>query len=86
MISVEEQHAAFTLVELMFGEGKRFGISLWGYFRRVMGPYLLLRFLLLPAPLAIFNNGLYVAAVTNLFLADVISNIHSFIIIATNHW
>lgn len=28
---------------------------------------------------------MYTAAVTNLFIADAVSNIHSFIIIATNH-
>jgi len=84
-VSIAEQHAAFTLVELSLGEGKKFGINFLGYFRRVMGPYLLLRFLMLPAPLALINPAFYFAAVSNLFLADVISNIHSFIIIATNH-
>ena len=50
-----------------------------------MGPYLFLRFFALPAPLLLLNPAFYWAAVTNLALSDVLSNIHSFIIIATNH-
>ena len=53
--------------------------------RRVMGPMLLLRFFALPAPLLLAGAPLYWAAVANLALADALSNIHSFIIIATNH-
>ena len=52
---------------------------------RVMGPFLLLRFLLLPAPLALINPAFYFAALANLALSDVVSNLHSFIIISTNH-
>ena len=50
-----------------------------------MGPYLLLRFFMLPAPLLLFSRAFYWTAVANLALADALSNIHSFIIIATNH-
>merc|ERR1719235_3036357 len=50
-----------------------------------MGPYLLIRFFLMPAPLALINPAFYWAAVGNLALSDALSNIHSFIIIATNH-
>ena len=55
------------------------------YVRRVMGPYLLLRFFALPAPLLLLPGGrlFYKCALINLALADVLSNIHSFIIIAT---
>merc|ERR1719258_214540 len=52
---------------------------------KVMGPYLALRFFALPLPLALINPAFYWTAVANLFLADTLSNIHSFIIIATNH-
>merc|ERR1711871_1020654 len=45
----------------------------------------LTRFFLLPAPLLALSPAFYWAAVTNLALADALSNIHSFIIIATNH-
>merc|ERR1719409_2435392 len=50
-----------------------------------MGPYLLLRFAALPAPLLLAGRPFFWAAMTNLVLADMLSNIHSFIIIATNH-
>merc|ERR1719235_1655766 len=53
-----------------------------------MGPYLLIRFALLPAPLLLVpgvGRALYATAVANLALSDALSNIHSFIIIATNH-
>merc|ERR1719440_524624 len=50
-----------------------------------MGPYLLLRFFLLPAPLLLINPAFYGRALLNLAIADAVSNLHSFIIIATNH-
>jgi len=81
-------HDAFTITSfLQLGESKKFGFGPWDYMRRVMGPYLLLRFLLLPAPLLLLPGGrlFYTNALWNLALADVVSNIHSFIIIATNH-
>merc|ERR1711990_159978 len=40
---------------------------------------------MLPAPLLLAGKSYFWAAVSNLFLADALSNIHSFIIIATNH-
>merc|ERR1719149_144580 len=46
---------------------------------------LFLRFILLPSPLALIRPAFYWTAVANLALADMLSNIHSFIIIATNH-
>ena len=70
---------------LNLGESKQFGFGFRDYMRRVMGPYLFLRFLALPAPLLIFGTSFYRNAVINMCLADVLSNIHSFIIIATNH-
>ena len=39
----------------------------------------------MPAPFALVSPAFYWAAVANLALSDVLSNIHSFIIIATNH-
>merc|ERR1719171_3292714 len=46
---------------------------------------LLFRFFALPLPLLALNRAFYWTAVANLFLADLVSNLHSFIIIATNH-
>merc|ERR1712118_114338 len=65
--------------------GRKFNTGPLDFFQRCMGPYLALRFFALPAPLLLINPALYWAAVTNLALSDVLSNIHSFIIIATNH-
>ena len=66
-------------------EGSKFGTGPLDFLKNVMGPYLLLRFFLMPAPFALVSPAFYWAAVANLALSDVLSNIHSFIIIATNH-
>merc|ERR1719285_90649 len=69
-------------------EARKYGTGPLDFMRSVMGPYLLLRFALLPAPLLLvpgIGRALYATAVGNLALADAVSNIHSFIIIATNH-
>jgi len=52
---------------------------------KVIGPYLLMHFVLLPLPLALINPAFYWNAVGNLFLADLVANFHSFVIVATNH-
>jgi len=68
-------------------------ITLGGFMSRVFLPYFIYRFFFLPLPLLAagmhFNsespNTWYFNAVGTLFLADLFANIHSFIIIATNH-
>merc|ERR1712032_921379 len=87
VVSEEDAHSAFVLPIALFSkeEGKKFGTGPIDFLKNCMGPYLLIRFFLMPAPLALINPAFYWAAVTNLALADVLSNIHSFIIIATNH-
>merc|ERR1712070_258723 len=52
---------------------------------RVLGPYLVGRFFLMPLPLLAFSRVAYANAVVNLLLADVVTNVHAFITIATNH-
>jgi len=85
-VPIDDAHAAFTLPSFInVGEAKKFGFGFRDYMRRVMGPYLALRFFALPAPLLLLGPGFYRNAVLNMVLADVLSNIHSFIIIATNH-
>jgi len=86
-VSEEDAHEAFVLplALLVPSEGRKFNTGPIDLMVNCMGPYLLLRFLLLPAPLLAFGSSFFTAAVTNLALADVLSNIHSFIIIATNH-
>ncbi|KAL1498873.1 hypothetical protein AB1Y20_013397 [Prymnesium parvum] len=86
-VSEAEAHEPFTLPVALFDpvEAKKYGTGPVDFMKKVMGPFLLARFFLLPAPLLLFGARFYWAAVTNLALADVLSNIHSFIIIATNH-
>lgn len=56
---------------------------------QVMAPFLLTRFILLPAPLLLFPGTLgptlFSHAVMNLVLAEMLTNIHGFITIVTNH-
>jgi len=85
-VSQEDAHSPFTLpVILDLNECRKYGTGPIDFMQRVMAPYLLLRFFLLPAPLLLLNRAYFWAAVANLMLADVVSNLHSFIIIATNH-
>jgi hypothetical protein len=58
------------------------------FFKTVLAPFFLSRFILLPAPLlAIPGVGpsLYGHALINLMVADFVTNIHGFITIVTNH-
>lgn len=79
-----DPQAPLTLGDLFAGKGK--GVySVEEFISRVIGPYILVRFLILPLPLAFVNPAFYLNGVCNLLLADVVSNIHSFIVIVTNH-
>ena len=86
-VSEADAHEAFTLVTALFDkdEAKKYDTGPLDFMRSVMGPYLFIRFFLMPAPLLLFSRAFYWAAVINLALSDILSNIHSFIIIATNH-
>merc|ERR1719424_114360 len=86
-ISEEDAHEAFTLTHALLSPetAAKFNTGPIDFMRKCMAPYLLLRFFLLPAPLLLFSRAFYFTAITNLALADALSNIHSFIIIATNH-
>jgi hypothetical protein len=58
------------------------------FFLNVLGPFFFSRFILLPAPLlAIPGVGptLFGHAIVNLVLADLLTNIHGFVTIVTNH-
>ncbi|KAJ1461049.1 fatty acid desaturase-domain-containing protein [Pelagophyceae sp. CCMP2097] len=52
---------------------------------RVVGPYFLQRFVLMPLPALLFGASYYKTAVINLFLAELLTNAHSFLVVATNH-
>jgi fatty acid desaturase len=51
----------------------------------VIGPYFLVRFVLLPLPFYYINRVYYTNAIINLILAELLTNFHSFVMIATNH-
>ena len=63
--------------------------TLWYSFgdlmKTVLGPYLLIHFFLMPLPCLLLGTTAYTNAVVSLFLADIVTNIHSFIVISTNH-
>lgn len=56
---------------------------------KVLGPFLVSRFVLLPAPLLFLPGGigpsLFSHAIANLVLAELFTNVHGFITIVTNH-
>jgi len=81
-----------TLYSLLSGEHPDW-VSLKEFVLRVAGPYFVYRFILFPLPWllipAFFNIGnpltLYWNAILNCMLADTFANVHSFIIVVTNH-
>eukprot|EP00292_Cryptomonas_paramecium_P007218 CAMPEP_0113675388 /NCGR_PEP_ID=MMETSP0038_2-20120614/7984_1 /TAXON_ID=2898 /ORGANISM="Cryptomonas paramecium" /LENGTH=438 /DNA_ID=CAMNT_0000592149 /DNA_START=178 /DNA_END=1494 /DNA_ORIENTATION=- /assembly_acc=CAM_ASM_000170 len=82
-------HDAFTLKA--FFDNRVLGAknTIWYPFRdlmkNVMGPYLLIHFLLMPLPCLLLGPAAFMNAVGNLVLADILTNIHGFVVIATNH-
>jgi len=60
------------------------GAALEFYLRCVL-PYPLLRFGLLPSLFLPFGHAVYLAVLINLLLAELLANLHSFLIIAPNH-
>ena len=81
---------AVTVRSLLFQGGTPF-YSFWEFFSIVMGPYLIIHFFLFPAPLLILGeylgtgHDMYISAVKNLFLAELLTNVHGFVAIVTNH-
>jgi len=81
-----DPQAGLTLGDIL--EQERKGTALFSvteFLTNVIGPYLLLHFFVLPLPLALLSPGFYLNAVANLFLAELLTNIHAFAVIATNH-
>jgi len=68
-------------------------ISLSDFMARVWLPYVVYRFLVVPLPLLLAGkhfmpespNTWYLNAIGTLILADILGNVHSFIIVVTNH-
>ena len=85
-----DPHAALTLGKLVLRPKLRGGLfTATDFLGRVMLPVLVLRFMLLPAPLLLLPGGLgakcYANALANLVVADLVTNLHSFLTIVTNH-
>jgi len=64
--------------------------SLSEFIMVVVGPYLLLHFFVLPMPLIFLQqylgrDDMYMNAVKNLFLSEILTNIHGFVAVVTNH-
>lgn len=81
---------AVTVRKLIFGTGTPF-YSFWEFFSIVVGPYLIIHFFLFPLPLLAIGEytgtgtTMYESAVKNLFLAELLTNLHGFVAIVTNH-
>ena len=88
-----DPESPITLRTLLFPSGEqeravRKVVNPLEFFKSVMVPFLMTRFVLLPAPLlAVPGMGptLYRHAVINLLAAELLTNIHSFLTIVTNH-
>lgn len=80
---------AITIKGILLGHNKFY--SAFELLSVVVGPYLLIHFFLLPLPLLFignylgFEDQLYWNAVKNLGYAEVLTNIHAFVAIVTNH-
>eukprot|EP00568_Trieres_chinensis_P012876 CAMPEP_0183295570 /NCGR_PEP_ID=MMETSP0160_2-20130417/3474_1 /TAXON_ID=2839 ORGANISM="Odontella Sinensis, Strain Grunow 1884" /NCGR_SAMPLE_ID=MMETSP0160_2 /ASSEMBLY_ACC=CAM_ASM_000250 /LENGTH=435 /DNA_ID=CAMNT_0025457075 /DNA_START=95 /DNA_END=1402 /DNA_ORIENTATION=- len=65
--------------------------SLMEFFTVVVGPYFLIHFFLLPLPLLLvgrhldMGDDMYLNAVKNLFYAELLTNLHGFVAVVTNH-
>lgn len=58
------------------------------FFLKVFGPFLACRYILLPAPLLaipVVGPSLFTHAIINLVLAEIVTNVHAFVTIVTNH-
>jgi fatty acid desaturase len=78
-----------TLTQLVLGQVPFYSLS--EFLIVVLGPYFIIRFILLPLPLLFLGRHLgmgatmYQNALINLILAEILTNVHSFIIVAPNH-
>uniref|UniRef100_A0A6B2L6L9 Fatty acid desaturase domain-containing protein n=1 Tax=Arcella intermedia TaxID=1963864 RepID=A0A6B2L6L9_9EUKA len=52
---------------------------------RVLGPYFLYQFVLLPLPFLLLSGAAYRNALLNLLLAELLTNMHAFLVVVTNH-
>lgn len=64
--------------------------SMWEFISVVVGPYFIVRFFLTPLPYYFIGEYLnmpdmYTNAVKNLFIAELLTNVHGFVAVVTNH-
>ncbi|KAJ8601691.1 hypothetical protein CTAYLR_003181 [Chrysophaeum taylorii] len=69
----------------LIGRGDQTFFNSTEFLVRCLLPYFVQRFALLPLPLAFFSRSAYFSAMVNLILAELMTNLHSFIVVATNH-
>jgi len=78
---------AVTIKVLLTGSNPFFTLS--EFMLVVAGPYLLIHFFLMPLPYLFLSSPdaatYYSNAVKNLFYAELLTNLHSFVAIVTNH-
>ena len=88
-----DPHKAVTVSTLLMDNTKFYSVG--ELFSKVLGPYLLIHFILLPLPiyfvahflpsLGMSPQAMYTSAVLNLVLGELLTNVHSFVMIVTNH-
>mmetsp|Transcript_3464 Transcript_3464/g.4706 ORF Transcript_3464/g.4706 Transcript_3464/m.4706 type:complete len:440 (+) Transcript_3464:124-1443(+) len=85
-----EPSDAVTLKSIALGTNPFYSFS--EFLAVVIGPYMLIRFLLMPLPCYYIGNylgmdgtAMFNTAMYNLLLAEILTNVHSFIIVVTNH-
>jgi len=82
---------AVTVKSIMLGQNPFY--SAYEFISVVVGPYFLIHFLLTPLPFLLLGEHLsgytgrtmYMNAVKNLFIADLLTNFHGFLTVVTNH-
>lgn len=79
---------AITLKAILLGNNPWY--SVWELFSVVLAPFFIIHFILLPLPYLFIgqymgNESMFSNALTNLLIAEVMTNIHGFIAVVTNH-
>jgi len=88
-VPVEVNPSDAVTVRCLLGEGTPFYSGL-EFFNIVVGPYLLAHFVLLPLPLLFLGqyfgiDNMFGSAVKNLLYAELLTNVHAFVVVVTNH-
>jgi len=79
---------AFTIkafVDNMWNKNAMQWYSFKDLIMNVLGPYLVFHFILLPLPTLFISQQSFIYSCLNLIAAEILTNIHSFVVISTNH-